>query len=269
MVQIGNHHNAQVDENMIRHMVLNSLRFNRKKYHEKYGEFVICADDTNYWRRSFFPYYKASRKKARKESELDWNAIFTALNNVREELKTFFPYKVIQIPTAEADDVIGTIVHTEGTVLNTGKPILILSGDKDYIQLHKYANVDQWDPTRKRWIKHSDPDRYLYEHIIKGDVGDGVPNVLSPDNCLVVGERQKPVTKKRLDLFEDINNLDETLKRNWARNKKLIDLSEVPVSIKEQILDVYGEENDKDRSQLFNYFIKNKLKFLMESIQDF
>lgn len=269
MVQIGNHHNAQVDENMIRHMVLNSLRFNRKKFNEKYGEFIICCDDTNYWRRSYFPYYKASRKKARQESELDWNAIFTALNNVREELKTFFPYKVIQIPTAEADDIIGTIAHKEGTPLNTGESILILSGDKDYIQLHKYANVDQWDPTRKRWIKHSDAEKYLAEHIIKGDVGDGIPNVLSPDNCLVIGQRQKPVTKKRLELFEDINNLDETLKRNWARNKKLIDLSEVPESIKEQILDVYGEDNDKDRSQLFNYFIKNKLKFLMESIQDF
>lgn len=269
MVQIGNHQNAQVDENMIRHMVLNSLRFNRQKFHKEYGEFIICCDDKNYWRREAFPYYKASRKKARQESELNWNEIFSALNNVREELKTFFPYKVIQIDTAEADDIIGTIVHTEGTALNTGEPILILSGDKDYIQLHRYANVSQYDPTRKRFIKHSDPERYLFEHIIKGDAGDGVPNVLSPDNSFVVGERQKPVTKKRLELFEDINNLDETLKRNWARNQMLIDLEKVPESIKEQILDKYNEVNEKDRSQLFNYFVKNKLKLLMENISDF
>ena len=266
MVQIGNHQNAQVDENMIRHMVLNSLRYNRQKFN---AEFVICCDDKNYWRRNSFPYYKASRRKARTESELDWNAIFNALNNVREELKTFFPYKVIQIESAEADDIIGTIVHKEGTELNTGEPILILSGDKDYIQLHRYANVSQYDPTRKRFIKHSDPDRYLFEHIIKGDAGDGVPNVLSPDNAFVIGERQKPVTKKRLAMFEDINNLDETLLRNWARNKMLIDLSQVPENIKEQILDEYNEVNTKDRSQLFNYFIKNKLKFLMENISDF
>jgi len=269
MVQIGNHQNAQVDENMIRHMVLNSLRYNRQKFNAEFGEFVICCDDKNYWRRNSFPYYKASRRKARTESELDWNAIFNALNNVREELKTFFPYKVIQIESAEADDIIGTIVHKEGTELNTGEPILILSGDKDYIQLHRYANVSQYDPTRKRFIKHSDPDRYLFEHIIKGDAGDGVPNVLSPDNSFVVGERQKPVTKKRLEMFEDINNLDETLLRNWTRNKMLIDLSQVPENIKEQILDEYNEVNTKDRSQLFNYFIKNKLKFLMENISDF
>lgn len=269
MVQIGNHQNAQVDENMIRHMVLNSLRFNRQKFHAEYGEFIICCDDKNYWRRSYFPYYKASRKKARETSEMDWGAIFNALNNVREELKTFFPYKVIQIDTAEADDIIGTIAHAEGTPLNSGEPILILSGDKDYIQLHKYANVSQYDPTRKRFIKHSDPERYLFEHIVKGDGGDGVPNVLSADNSFVIGERQKPVTKKRLELFEDINNLDEILKRNYARNKQLIDLNMVPESIKEQILEKYNETSKNDRSQLFNYFVKNKLKLLMSNISDF
>lgn len=269
MVQIGNHHNAQVDENMIRHMVLNSLRFNRKKFHEDFGELIICCDDKNYWRRSYFPYYKAARKKARQESELNWNEIFAALNNIREDLKTFFPYKVIQIDTAEADDIIGTIVHTEGTPLNTGQPLLILSGDKDYVQLHKYANVQQYDPTRKRWIKHSDPEQYLVEHIIKGDAGDGVPNILSPDNSFVMGARQKPITKKRMAMFEDINSCDETVKRNWSRNKTLIDLEQIPEDLKAKILEVYNEDNPKDRSQLFNYFIKNKLKNLMENINEF
>jgi hypothetical protein len=254
---------------MIRHMVLNSLRFNRKKFHEDFGELIICCDDKNYWRRSYFPYYKAARKKARQESELNWNEIFAALNNIREDLKTFFPYKVIQIDTAEADDIIGTIVHTEGTPLNTGMPLLILSGDKDYVQLHKYANVQQYDPTRKRWIKHSDPEQYLVEHIIKGDAGDGVPNVLSPDNSFVMGTRQKPITKKRMAMFEDINSCDETVKRNWSRNKTLIDLEQIPEDLKAKILEVYNEDNPKDRSQLFNYFIKNKLKNLMENINEF
>src|SRR6056300_1347647 len=270
MMQIGNQQNAEVDENMIRHMILNSLRANKVKFGSDFGEFIICADDKNYWRREMFPYYKASRRKSRENSELDWNAIFSALNAIREELKTFFPYKVIQIEHAEADDVIGTIVHKEGKILNTGEErILILSGDKDYIQLHKYANVDQFDPVRKRWIKHSDPEQYLFEHIIKGDAGDGVPNVLSADNSLVMGIRQRPVTKKRLEEWQDINNMNSEVQRNWFRNKKLIDLSEVPEHIKEQVLEVYEAANEKDRSQLFNYFIANKLKFLMEHINEF
>jgi hypothetical protein len=260
----------EIDENMLRHMILNTLRSNRMKFKDEFGELVICCDDKNYWRRNQFPYYKANRKKARTESELDWSAIFTALNKIRDEIKTFFPYRVIQIETAEADDIIGTIVHHEGVELNNGaEQILVLSGDKDYIQLHKYANVKQYDPTRKRWITHSSPEKYLYEHIIKGDTGDGVPNILSPDNCLVVGERQRPITKKRLEEWEDINNMQDEVKRNYLRNKALIDLSQVPANIKEAVMNEWLPDCNADRSQLLNYFIKNKLKNLMEVISEF
>jgi hypothetical protein len=268
MANLGNHQNAVIDENMIRHMILNALRAYKVKFGNDYGEMIICADDKNYWRRTTFPYYKASRKKNREESELDWNAIFVSLNRVREEIKTFFPYKVIQIETAEADDIIGTIGHLKGTILNSGEKILILSSDKDYIQLHKYANIDQFDPIRKRWIKHSDPDQYLLEHIIKGDAGDGVPNVLSPDNCLVIGERQKPITQKRLtELSGTITN--EQILRNFKRNQMLIDLNYVPESIKAQVIEKFEEKNTKDKSQLVNYFMNNKLRNLMESLQEF
>ena len=268
MANIGNHHNAAIDENMIRHMVLNSLRMNKVKFGPEFGEMIICADDKNYWRRSFFPYYKASRRKSREESELDWNAIFVSLNKIREELKTVFPYKVIQIDTAEADDIIGTICHNKGTVLNSGDPILILSSDKDYIQLHKYANIKQYDPIRKRWIAHSDPDTYLLEHIIKGDTGDGVPNVLSNDNCFVVGERQKPITQKRMsELSGTITN--EQILRNFNRNQTLIDLTKIPTSLQTKIIEKFDEINPKDRSKLFEYFMENNLRNLMQNIQEF
>ena len=270
MMQVGNHQNAQIDENMLRHMILNSLRFNRQKFHREFGELIICADDKNYWRRQVYAYYKAGRRKNREESELDWNSIFQALNKIRDELKEFFPYRVIQIETAEADDIIGTIVHAEGEQLNTGSnPILVLSGDKDYIQLHKYANVKQYDPTRKRWISNSNPELYLHEHILKGDKGDGVPNVLSPDNTFVMNIRQRPVTKKRLLEWADINNMNEEVKRNYMRNKSVIDLELVPDRIKAEIMEKYTADNPKDRSQLLNYFIKNKLRNLMESISEF
>lgn len=269
MMQIGNHQNAQVDENMLRHMILNTLRFNRQKFHREFGELLITCDDKNYWRRQSFPYYKANRRKARDSSELDWSAIFNALNNIRDELKEYFPYRVMQIDTCEADDIIGTIVHKEGKELNVGEPILILSGDHDFKQLHKYANVKQYDPTRKRWISHSDPDQYLAEHILKGDAGDGVPNVLSADNTFVMGIRQRPVTKKRMLDWQDINKMDDEVKRNYFRNKSMIDLTQIPATIKETILERYDAENPKDRSQLLNYFIKNKLRNLMESISEF
>ena len=268
MANIGNHHNAAIDENMIRHMVLNSLRMNKVKFGPEFGEMIICADDKNYWRRTMFPYYKASRRKSREESELDWNAIFVSLNKIREELKTVFPYKVIQIDTAEADDIIGTICHNKGTILNSGEPILILSSDKDYIQLHKYANIKQYDPIRKRWIAHSDPDKYLLEHIIKGDTGDGVPNVLSNDNCFVVGERQKPITQKRMsELQGTITN--EQILRNFKRNQSLIDLTQIPASLQAKIVEKFEEINPKDRSKLFEYFMENNLRNLMQNIQEF
>ena len=269
MMQIGNHQNAEIDVSMLRHMILNTLRANRKKFTAEFGELVICCDDTNYWRRQMYPYYKANRKKTRDKSEMDWNAIFQALNSIRDELKEFFPYKVIQVETCEADDIIGVITHEEGTELNMGEPILILSGDKDYIQLHKYANVKQYDPVRKRWISNANPEKYLAEHIIKGDAGDGIPNVLSVDNAFVMGIRQRPITQKRLADWADINNMDDEVKRNYMRNKALIDLSEVPNGMKEEILSIWSEENGKDRSQLLNYFIKNKLRNLMECITEF
>lgn len=270
MAQIGNHQNAAIDENMVRHMILNTIRSLRLKFRKDYGEIVICCDDKNYWRKQVYPYYKALRKRDREKSELDWNAIFTALNGIRDDLRNYFPYKIIQVEAAEADDAIGTIVHKMGTPLNTGEPILILSGDKDYIQLHSYLNVKQYDPVRKRWISHADPETYLREHILRGDSGDGVPNILSNDTCLVHGERQKPMTKKRLEEYmaTDINSWPEELQRNWHRNKSLIDLGAVPDSIKSQVMEQFDKEPN-DRSQLLNYFIKNKLRVLMEHITEF
>lgn len=270
MAQIGNHQNAEIDENMVRHMILNTLRSLRTKFKNEYGELVICADDKNYWRKKVYPYYKASRKRDRDKSELDWNGIFNAINNVKAEIKEFFPYKVIQVPHAEADDAIGTLCHKYGQQLNTGEPILILSGDKDYIQLHTYSNVKQFDPVRKRWISHNSPENYLREHIIRGDSGDGVPNILSPDNCLVEGQRQKPVTQKRLSHFmeEAMSAWNEEHARNWSRNKMLIDLTQVPDEIKDQVIEQFDKEPN-DRSKLLNYFMDRKLRVLMESITEF
>lgn len=268
---IGNHHNVELDENLIRHMFLNSIRMNRKKFTEEYGEIVLCTDSKNVWRKDYFPYYKANRKKSRDQSDMDWNRLFEILHMIKEEVRENFPYKVISIERLEADDIIGTVVHEYGTELNMGnEKFLILSGDKDYIQLHTYANVAQYDPIRKRWIRNSNPDKYLQEHVLKGDVGDGVPNVLSPDNCLAVGERQKPMTKKRLESFMNGDACPDTeTALRFKRNKRMIDLSQIPTEYKEKILEAYSEEKTIGREKLFNFFVMKKLKNLMSDIQDF
>jgi hypothetical protein len=271
LMQLGNHTNAQIEENMVRHMILNSLRSYRTKFGSDFGELVIACDNTNYWRRKMFPYYKANRKKSQEASDLDWRAIFECLNKIRAELKEFFPYRVVDIESAEADDIIGTLVNEYGSELNTGEPILIMSGDKDFIQLHKYANVKQYDPTRKKWVVHNDPNHYLKEHILKGDAGDGVPNILSSDNCFVVGERQRPMTAKKMEHYLKLspNEMETAIARNYMRNKQLIDLDETPGEIQTKVLESYHAQDKKDRSKLMNYFIANKLRNLIENIGDF
>lgn len=270
LMQLGNHTNAQIEENMVRHMILNSLRSYKVKFGPEFGEMVIACDNTNYWRKQIFPYYKANRKKNQENSDMDWKAIFECMSKIRSELKEYFPYRVIDIESAEADDIIGTLVKNFGNEIG-GEPILILSGDKDFIQLHVYGNVKQYDPTRKKWISHKDPEVFLKEHIMKGDAGDGVPNILSSDNCFVVGDRQRPLTAKKMEKYLKMNpnEMESVIARNYFRNAQLIDLNYIPEEIKEKVMESYEKQANKDRSKLMNYFISNKLRNLTEHIGEF
>lgn len=268
MVQLGNHTNAEIEEGMVRHMVLNSIRSYKAKFGEEYGELVIACDNKNYWRRQLFPYYKANRKKNRETSELDWKAIFDCLHKIREELKLVFPYRVIDVETAEADDIIGTLCREFGDY----QKILILSGDKDFVQLQRYINVRQYNPVLKKFITHNNPEQFLKEHIIKGDAGDGIPNFLSPDNCLVVGERQKPISSKKLEVWvnqEPERFCTELMLRNYKRNEQLIDLTKIPDYIVCSIMESFDQQQGKKPNKLMDYFIANRLKNLMENIGDF
>ena len=276
MMSLGGH-KIVMDENVLRHMILNTIRSNLVKFRSEYGnDLVIACDDKNYWRKSYFPYYKANRKKNRDASDLDWNNIFQSLNKIRDEIRDNFPYRTIQVESAEADDIIGTLCSEFGQELG-GDPILIISGDKDFVQLQKYSNVDQYDPTRKRWLKNQKPTEYLYEHIIRGDAGDGVPNFLSEDDIFISEGRQRRVTSKKLKEWmtqllngvEPKDVFDSEQLRNWHRNRALIDLEMIPDDIRDQILEQYNAQENRDRSQLFNYFIANKLKNLTEKIGEF
>lgn len=269
MVQLGNHTNTEVEEDLLRHMVLNSIRSYNQKFKNEFGEMIIACDAGNNWRRQIFPYYKANRRKNREKSELNWTHIFDVLGKVREELKEYFPYRVIQIDGAEADDVIGTLVDKFG---NTSEKILIMSGDKDFVQLQRFMNVKQYDPVQKKWRTTNDPDRFVKEHIMRGDTGDGVPNFLSADNTFVVGARQKPISQKKLDAWINMDPrefCDENMLRGYLRNQQLVDLNFIPENLRVQVLEEYEAQAGKGRSKLFNYFIEKRLKNLLESINEF
>lgn len=270
MMQMGTHTNMKIEPDLVRHMVLNSIRMYLGKFKDEFGELVIACDNRRYWRRDVFPYYKANRKKDREKSDIDWQAIFDCMKMLREELVEYFPYRVIDIDGAEADDVIGSLAHHFGDDMM--QPILILSADKDFIQLQQFMNVRQYDPIRKKFVTHNNPKMYTKEHIMRGDQGDGIPNFLSPDNCFVVGTRQKPITTKKLEQWltmtpEAFDNNE--MIRNYKRNQQLIDLSFIPEDIKSKIINEYEAQKNKTRSKLFNYFVRFKLKNLMENIQEF
>ena len=257
----------EIDENMVRHMILNSLRMYRTRFSSEFNELVLCYDSKHYWRRDYFPEYKSGRRKSREKSDLDWDAIFLCLNKIKDELRDNMPYKFIEIYGAEADDIIGVLCS------EYSDEIMIISGDKDFIQLQKYPNVKQYSPITKKMVNGENPSGYLKEHIFKGDIGDGVPNVLSPDNTFTDGLRQKPLVKKKIASwlehdFEDVVPNDE-VKRNYQRNRKLIDLTYTPEELSSVIIDTYKEAPYGDRSKLLNYFIQKRLRNLTESIGEF
>lgn len=269
MQQINYDPKIKLDESLVRHMVLNSLRSYSKQFKSKYGDLVICCDSKTYWRREYFPFYKANRKKDREKSKLDWNLIFQTLNKIRDELKLNFPYRVLEVEGAEADDIIGVLAAR----LSSNEDILILSSDKDFAQLQKYSSVSQYSPILKRFIKNETPLSYLKEHIIRGDRGDGVPNFLSSDNVFVIGERQKVINKKRL--IEWINSdpsefcINDIMLRGYKRNQTLVDLDYTPNIIKSHIVDAYDNTKPNSRQKLLTYFIENRLRNLIPIIDEF
>ena len=254
------------DENMVRHMILNSIRMYRTQFHNEYGEVVLAYDSKHYWRRDYFPNYKAGRRKGREKSDLDWDVIFGVLNKIKAEFKENLPYKYLEVYGAEADDIIATLCKNLG---NANK-VMIVSGDKDFIQLQKYPNVQQYSPILKKYVNGHNPDTYIKEHILKGDSSDGVPNVLSPDHTFVEGLRQRPLSKKKIEAWiKSETGMSDEVKRNYQRNHKLINLDNTPEDLQKSILDTFNEAPYGDRSKILTYFIENKLKELTDSIGDF
>lgn len=281
MVEVGGRKDIDVSVPLLRHMILNTIRSYNKKHRNEFGEMIIACDSWKYWRREHFPFYKGNRKKQRDASGIDWETLFEALKLVKKEINEYLPWRVVEAEGAEADDVIATLCEwaQENYLKETAlfdpepKPILIVSGDGDFVQLQRWGNIKQFSPITKKFLKADrSPDYVVMEHIIKGDAGDGVPNVLSADNCIVDGVRQSPVmTKKMEQWIADPSTMpqDDNFKRNFARNKLMVDLSMIPADVKNRVIETFTAQPKKDRSQLLNYFIKNKMSNMLEVASDF
>jgi len=257
--------NGKADINIVRHMTLNSLKKYRKEYFDEYGELVICCDGKHSWRREFFPQYKAMRKSGREASSVDWGEIFEMFNQLKREIKENFPYRVIEVDTAEADDIIGTLSIRQR---EEGEKVLIVSSDKDFIQLQREENVFQYSPATKKFLNGVDPQEYLKEHILRGDKGDGIPNVLSGDNAIVDRIRQTPIRKKNLELWMN-GSLPSEHTLRFERNTELIDLRYTPWDIQNKILEQKNQEPIGNRNLLPSYFEEHKLEVLEKHINDF
>ena len=236
-----------------------------RRFRNDYGDLILCYDDKNYWRREIFPFYKKNRKQEREASKYDWDEVFSVLNIIRDEIRDHFPYKVLQVQGAEADDVIAALVHMESDQPDPERT-LILSADKDFIQLHKYDFVNQYDPIRNRWIEHEDPVQYLQEHIIKGDRSDGIPNILTCDDAIVTGKPQKKMSKEKITSLASMNPQDFTnfiRLRNWKRNSQLIDLNQIPLELTDRIKTIYETTVPRNKISI-EYFIKNNIQDIIE-----
>ena len=257
--------NLELSEDLIRHMVLNSLRGHNKKFRKQYGDMVIACDSGNVWRRQAFPNYKAGRKANREKSEHDWTMIFDLLSKVKNEIKEFLPYKVIEVESVEADDIIAVLCR------RTNEKVLILSGDKDFIQLHN-DRIKQYNPVLNKFVGQGEnPSIYIREHILKGDRSDGIPNVLSDDNVFIEGRRQTPLTKKKIEAWvnEVVPTFNDVQQKNYERNRQLIDLNCIPKELESNINREFDNVEVATRDKILGYFINKKLKTLIEVIDEF
>jgi len=265
---------GKITEDFMRHMILNSLRMYNLKYRDTYGRLILACDGGS-WRKQYYPQYKAARKKNREASNLDWKEIFGIINTVRDEITECLPYPVVMIGGAEADDVIGTLVESTQE-FGQHEPVMIISADKDFIQLQKYDNVTQYSPMTKKILSNSNPSQYLYEHIFRGDGGDGIPNVLSADNVFVEGARQTPLSSAKIKSWllaaasgqlESV--LPENVYRNYVRNSTVIDLSKTPPEIKAAILTQFANSPNVGNSKILNYLISKRCNMLVSCAEEF
>jgi len=271
-------------KDLIKHIILNQLLGLKKRFG---GELVICCDSKTYWRKEIFEHYKGHRKHTKNKGKdiLDWALLYKTMDEIKVELRDNFPYKILEVNRAEADDIFGTLVNYYQTnelitngLIEEPNTVVLVSTDCDFIQLLKYKNVKVWNNVKKSFISTKNPTHALIEHICTGDTGDNLPNIVTPDSWAAdrsnnISTRANPFPSSRLsDFFEKGYSAckNETEQRNWKRNEVLIDLSKIPKEINDAIIEQYiNHEVQGSKKRIFDYLQSKRMKLLLSSATDF
>lgn len=248
------------DDNFMywKYLVLNSIFNSIKNFRPNK---VVCAIDNHTeknWRKKVYPDYKANRKAYREESKIDFDKFFEVSNKFTDELRSVFCNMFfLDIEKCEGDDIIGVCCNRLFKTSN----VTVISTDKDMIQLMKNPNVKIWDPIQRKYKQSMNPKKDLDIKILTGDKSDFIPGVK---------KKCGPKTAQKI-LNGGLENflLVEENKKNYIRNKILIDLEQIPKEIVRNIEREYKGYDIKEYNgmKLWQFLLTNKMKKHSEDLQ--
>jgi len=204
------------------HLLFNSLQYNKNKFK---GEMVLAFDSKGNWRKDFYKDYKGTRAKGKETTEIDWDGIHQIIEEVKTTIEENFPFKVLKIPKAEADDIGGVLSKKFG---NERKVVLITS-DHDWLQNISHGKyVEMYDPIKMEYSDLTPEENEIIQtpagemskftaiHTLIGDSGDNVPNITFEtkfsDNFLAFLKENEIMS----DSVKEVRNMsiyDELLKK--------------------------------------------------------
>ena len=182
------------------------------------------------------------------------------------------------VDNLEADDVIALLAKNAPEIAEKDvfgdmlHPVLIVSNDKDYKQLHKYPYVKQYFPKKQTIGREENPEFALQELIIHGDKSDGIPNIRSDKNIFMEeGRRQTSISTEFMRRFlkEGTDYLSTFEKERYEFNKMLISFDEIPSKYEQEVISEYQKEKKFSRFNLMQYFARHKLKEMIDRIGEF
>ena len=250
---------------MTLHITISSIKLLAKTFDTRN---VIIIGERKSWRKDFDPTYKSNRtqtfnKKSDDEKDLE-KAYFAAL----EEFLVFIDEKtnmpILRCDGMEGDDLIAFWVQS-----HPDDHHIIVSTDQDFRQLLSPINPTVWqfdginnhiikpdgffdlkgkvviDKKTKQPKVVENPEFFLFNKIIRGDIGDGVrssyPGVRTNGSKNKIGimeaynnrqEKGWAWTNFFNQKWKDENGVEHIVKEEYEKNRILIDLSAQPEYIK-------------------------------------